>query len=296
MKIIDCTTYYSEDLMLDVRLNILNEHVDKFVIVESKFSHSGKPKKLNFDINNFKKFKHKIDYLVIEKEPDGINPNLENISAIKRTNSLLRIEQSYDYMINALKNVDDNDLVCLSDNDEIPNFNSPYFKNSKSDIFIFKQLFFYYKFNLFYDFMPWYGTKACKKKKLISFSWLRNLKTKKYPFWRLDTIFSNLKQRNLQIVEDGGWHFTNLMSAEDIYTKLSNFGHHNEFDVSGVTVKDIQKCIDNRIVNYDHRSDKTESKKYGANYKLEVIKDNILPEYLILNKDRFRNWFDNLDD
>tara|TARA_B100000575_G_C23026286_1_gene590994 strand:- start:89 stop:979 length:891 start_codon:yes stop_codon:yes gene_type:complete len=296
MKIIDCTTYYSEDLMLDVRLNILNEHVDKFVIVESNFSHSGKPKKLNFDINNFKKFKDKIDYLVIEKEPDGINPNLENISAIKRTNSLLRIEQSYDYMINALNDVDDNDLVCLSDNDEIPNFNSPQFKNSKSDIFIFKQLFFYYKFNLFYNFMPWYGTKACKKKKLVSFSWLRNLKTKKYPFWRLDTIFSNLKQRNLQIVEDGGWHFTNLMSAEDIYTKLSNFGHHNEFDDSGVTVKDIQKCIDDRIVNYDHRADKTENEKYGANYKLEIIKDNVLPEYLILNKEKYKNWFDNLDD
>tara|TARA_Y100000591_G_scaffold8639_1_gene6881 strand:+ start:514 stop:1404 length:891 start_codon:yes stop_codon:yes gene_type:complete len=296
MKIIDCTTYYSEDLMLDVRLNILNEHVDKFVIVESNFSHSGKPKKLNFDINNFKKFKDKINYLVIEKEPDGINPNLENISAIKRTNSLLRIEQSYNYMINALNDVDDNDLVCLSDNDEIPNFNSPQFKNSKSDIFIFKQLFFYYKFNLFYNFMPWYGTKACKKKKLVSFSWLRNLKTKKYPFWRLDTIFSNLKQKNLQIVEDGGWHFTNLMSAEDIYTKLSNFGHHNEFDDSGVTVKDIQKCIDDRIVNYDHRADKTENEKYGANYKLEIIKDNVLPEYLILNKEKYKNWFDNLDD
>ncbi len=107
MKIIDCTTYYSEDLMLDVRLNILNEYVDKFVIVESKFSHSGKPKSLNFDINNFKKFKDKIDYLVIEKEPNGIDPNLENKSAIKRTNSLLRIEQSYDYMINALKDVGD---------------------------------------------------------------------------------------------------------------------------------------------------------------------------------------------
>ena len=89
MKIIDCTTYYSEDLMLDVRLNILNEYVDKFIVVESKFSHSGKPKPLNFDINNFKKFKDKIKYLVIEKEPDGIDENIENLSAVKRTNSLL---------------------------------------------------------------------------------------------------------------------------------------------------------------------------------------------------------------
>jgi len=296
MKIIDCTTYYSEDLMLDVRLNILNEYVDKFVIVESKFSHSGKPKSLNFNINNFQKFKDKIEYLVIENEPEGIDVNLENSSAIKRMNSLLRIEQSYDYMVNALNDVEDNDLVCLSDNDEIPNFESQQFKNSKNDIFIFKQLFFYYKFNLFYDLMPWFGTKACKKKKLISFSWLRNLKTKKYPFWRLDTIFSNLKQNNLQIVDNGGWHFTNLMTAKNIFTKLSNFGHHNEFDISGVTVEDIQECINKRIVNYDHRADKTESEKYKANYKLKVVNDDLLPKYLILNKEKYKNWFDNLND
>ena len=293
MKIIDCTTYYSEDLMLDIRFNILNEFVDKFIIVESKFSHSGEQKKLNFDINKFQKFKDKIEYLIIENEPDGIIENIENSSEIKRKNSLLRIEQSYDFIMNALDDVDDNDLVCLSDNDEIPNFNSEYFKKSNNDIFIFKQLFFYYKFNLFYDLIPWYGTKACRKKKLLSFSWLRNLKNKKYPFWRIDTLFSNLKHMNLQIVEDGGWHFTNIKTAKDIYTKLSNFGHHNEFDVSGISVEDIQKCIDDKIVNYDHKADKSLEKKYNANYKLRVVDDKILPNYLVKNKNKFKEWFDN---
>ena len=293
MKIIDCTTYYSEDLMLDIRFNILNEFVDKFIIVESKFSHSGEQKKLNFDINKFQKFKDKIEYLIIENEPDGIIENIENSSEIKRKNSLLRIEQSYDFIMNALDDVNDNDLVCLSDNDEIPNFNSEYFKKSNNDIFIFKQLFFYYKFNLFYDLIPWYGTKACRKKKLLSFSWLRNLKNKKYPFWRVDTLFSNLKHMNLQIVEDGGWHFTNIKTAKDIYTKLSNFGHHNEFDVSGISVEDIQKCIDNKIVNYDHKADKSLEKKYNANYKLKVVDDKILPNYLVKNKNKFKEWFDN---
>ena len=293
MKIIDCTTYYSEDLMLDIRFNVLNEFVDRFIIVESKYSHSGERKKLNFDINKFQKFKDKIEYLVIENEPDGIIKNTENSSEIKRKNSLLRIEQSYDFIINALNDVNENDLVCLSDNDEIPNFNSENFKKSNKDIFIFKQLFFYYKFNLFYDLMPWYGTKACKKKKLLSFSWLRNLKNKKYPFWRIDTLFSNLKQMNLEIVEDGGWHFTNIKSAKDIYKKLSNFGHHNEFDVSGISVEDIQKCIDKKIVNYDHKADKSLDNKYNASYKLQIINDKILPNYLINNKNKFKEWFDN---
>tara|TARA_B100000579_G_C22746248_1_gene811693 strand:+ start:126 stop:1001 length:876 start_codon:yes stop_codon:yes gene_type:complete len=291
MKIIDCTTYYSEDLMLDVRFNILNEYVDKFIITESKFSHSGKEKPLNFNINNFPKFKDKIQYLVIENEPEGINKN-DNSSAVKRMNSLLRINQSYDYMMNAIKNTSDDDLICLSDNDEIPNFNSQSFKNTNKDIYIFKQLFFYYKFNLFYDLMPWYGTKACKKKKLISLSWLRNLKNKQYPIWRLDTLFSKTKQTNLQIVENGGWHFTNIKTAEEIYTKLSNFGHHNEFDISGVTVKDIQECIDNRIVNYNHLADQTADNKYTANYKLQLIEDKLLPKYLINNRQNLKDWFD----
>ena len=56
--------------MLEIRFNILTEHVDKFVIVEAKYSHSGEKKKLNFNINKFSEFKKKIIYLVIENEPD----------------------------------------------------------------------------------------------------------------------------------------------------------------------------------------------------------------------------------
>ena len=291
MKIIDCTTYYSEDLMLDIRFNILNEFVDKFIIVEAMHSHSGEKKTLNFNINNFPKFKDKIEYLIIENEPEGIIENTDK-SSIKRMNSLLRIEQSYNYILNALKDVSEDDLICLSDNDEIPNFESTSFKNSKNDIFIFKQLFFYYKFNLFYDLMPWFGTKACKKKKLISLSWLRNLKNKKYPWWRLDTYFSKSKQNNLQIVENGGWHFTNVKTAEDLHKKLLNFGHHNEYEVSGLTAKDIQYCIDNRIVNYDHFADKTKENKYNAKYKLKLADDQMLPKFLIENKEIYKNWFD----
>jgi len=292
MKIIDCTTYYSEDLMLDVRFNILNKYVDKFIVVESKYSHSGEIKTLNFNINNFPKFKDKIQYLVIENEPEGIVKNIDNTASIKRMNSLLRIEQSYNFILKGLHDVLDNDLICLSDNDEIPNFESKDFKNSKNDIFIFKQLFFHYKFNLFYNLMPWFGTKACKKKKLISLSWLRNLKNKKYPWWRLDTYFSNIKQTNLTIVNNGGWHFTNLKTAEEIFKKLSNFGHHDEFDRSGLTVKDIQNCIDNRIVNYNHFADKTVKNKYNAEYKLHLANDDILPEHIIVNKEKYKDWFD----
>ena len=92
MKIYDCTTYYSEDMMLDLRFNILNEYVHKFVVIESTFSHSGNKKKLNFDINNYPKFKDKIIYKVIDHEPTNLHKITEEKTFyLKRINSLKRI-------------------------------------------------------------------------------------------------------------------------------------------------------------------------------------------------------------
>ena len=295
MKIFDCTTFYSEHLMMDVRFNVLNEYVHKFIVCESTISHSGKPKKLNFDINNYPKFKDKIIYIVIEKEPKGIigdgKQNL--IPTEKRQNSLKRIELSYDRMMEALNIAQENDLIILSDNDEIPNLNSSQFKNSNKDIFIFKQLFFYYKFNLLYDLVPWYGSKAVKKNKLISMSWLKNLKNKQYPFWRIDTLFSNNKYINLDIIKDGGWHFTNLMNAEKLYQKLTNFGHHDEFELSGLTVNDLKKKIKEKKVFFNHFMDKEKYKeRWEYDYKLKKINNNLLPEYLVSNLKKFNEWFD----
>ena len=294
MKIYDCTTYHSEDLMIDIRLNILNEHVHKFIIVESLFSHSGNKKKLNFDINKFKKFKDKIIYLVIDKEPVDLDLSYkDNIpSNVKRLNSVKRIAQSYNYMQNGIEEASDEDLIILSDNDEIPNLNSTQLKNCKNNVIIFKQMFFYYKFNLLYDRMIWHGSKACKKKRLKSFSWLRHLKNIKYPMWRIDTLFSRNKIFDLNIIEDGGWHFTNFKTAEDLYVKLKNFGHHNEFDDSGLTIKDLKKQISDGVVNYDHFADQKTQDKYGFSYKLKKTNIDILPEYLQNNYEKYKEWFD----
>jgi len=293
MKIFDCTTYHSEDLMLDVRFNILNEHVHKFIVVESEYSHSGQKKKLNFNIDNFKKFKDKIIYLVIKNEPKGIldTSNPESSAYIKRLNSLKRIEQSYDYMMNGINEASDEDLIILNDNDEIPNLESKQFKSTNKKIIIFKQLFCYYKFNLLYDLIPWYGSRACKKKKLRSFSWLKNLKNRKYPFWRIDTLFSDYKEINVEIIENGGWHFTNVMSPEKLFNKLNNFGHHNEFELSNISINDLKEQIDNKMVNYNHLADKTDQNKYKFNYKLKNLDNELLPEFLRLNKTLYKDWF-----
>ena len=293
MKIYDCTTFYSEHMMLDVRFHVLNDYVEKFIVTESLYSHSGQPKKLNFDINNYPKFKDKIIYFVIDQEPNDLIKieNTKEHQGLKRINSLKRIELSYNYMMKATENLANDDLIILSDNDEIPNLNSKQFKQSNKNVFIFKQLFFYYKFNLLYDLMPWFGSKACKKKSLKSFSWLRNLKSKKYSFWRLDTYFNENKLTNLEIIKDGGWHFTHIKTPEELYIKMTNFGHHNEFELSGLTVEDLRKKIDEGVVFYNHFLDQTDQNKWNYDYKLKKINIDLLPKYLQDNSEKFKEWF-----
>ena len=291
MKIYDCTTFYSEHMMLDARFHILDKHVEKFIVTEATYSHSGKKKELNFNVDNFPKFKDKIIYLVIDKEPNNLIEEANATDSIKRLNSIKRIELSYDYMQNAIENIAEDDLVILSDNDEIPNLNSKQFQSCTRNVILFKQLFFYYKFNLHYDLMPWFGSKACKKKSLKSFSWLNNLKAKKYPFWRIDTYFSKNKLNNLEIIEDGGWHFTNLKSPEDLFEKFKNFGHHDEFENSGISVEMLKNYIDQGIVFYNHFLDQKNPNKWKNNYSLKKIDDDLLPKYLIENKLKYKEWF-----
>ena len=136
--------------------------------------------------------------------------------------------------------------------------------------------------------MLWPGTKGCRKKNLISFSWLRNIKFKKYPIWRIDTYFSKTKYSNLNIIKNGGWHFTNLKSPEDMYEKFMNFGHHDEFRLSGITIDKIKEKISKREMFYDHFADKSSTNKWESDYKLQKIDLSLLPKYLIKNRNKYK--------
>ena len=91
----------------------------------------------------------------------------------------------------ASKMLSNDDIILISDLDEIPNLEQNNLKNIKNKLIFFKQKLFYYKFNLKLESFEWFGTKACKKNDLLSPQWLRNIKDKNYPFWRLDIFFQN---------------------------------------------------------------------------------------------------------
>ena len=124
MKIFDCFQYFDEDMILDLRLNILDKYVDRFVIVENLFMHSGKKKKQNFDINNFKKFKDKITFILVDKLPDGlvdVNSFPDKDRPSRRIDNTLKIEHNQrNKILLGLNDAQEEDLILISDIDEIP--------------------------------------------------------------------------------------------------------------------------------------------------------------------------------
>jgi len=294
MKIFDCFMYFDEDVVLDVRLNTLNQYVSKFIIVESLFTHKGDKRDLKFDIKKFNKFENKIVYLVYENEPfeiESINEaDTENEKSVKSIlNAIHRENGQRNFISEGLKNAHDEDFILISDLDEIPNLSNINLNNFKEKLIFFNQEMFYYKFNLKLPNYNWVGTKSCKKKNFINAQWLRNIKDKNYPFYRLDLLFSKNKYRNIRFIKNGGWHFTNIKTSEEIRHKLSSYLHHREFDLNPLSTSEIEELIKNKKAIYDLSADKR-SQKFGNRIELENYDIKKLPNYIYKNLDKFKNW------
>jgi len=259
MRIFDCFLYNGEKIVLDIRLNTLSKYVEKFIIVESKYDHQGNKKKLSFKIDDFKKFKEKIIYLVIENFP-------EKLSNWEREN------YQRNYINEGLASANENDYIIISDVDEIPNLTKVKDLN-KFRFTVFEQKIFYYKINLHNKTEPfWYGSKICKKKYLKSPQWLRNQKTKNYPFWRFDKIKWN-------IVKNGGWHFSFLMGPDQIKRKIKSFAHSEYNNDYYTNLEKIEESIEN----------KTDLFNRPLLYKKDNI-DEMFPKYIVDNKEKFKEW------
>ena len=288
--------YFDEEVVLDLRLNALNEYVDYFVIIESEFTHRGEKRKLKFNHKKFEKFKNKIIYKVFSTPPEKIeiinNSDNEKIKGNKYImNAIKRENGQRNFIEEGLYNAKKDDIILISDVDEIPNLAEIDFGKLHEKILMFRQEMFYYKFNLKLPGTIWTGTKGCRKKDLINPQWLRNIKDRKYSILRIDILFSKTKYNNLKFINDGGWHFSNIKSAKEIEHKLRSYLHHQEFDEKPLTVDEINDIIKNKQAIYDLTLDKR-TNKIGTGSKLEKFDFNKLPKYLIDNKEKFLQWLD----
>ena len=269
MKIYDCFMYFDEDLILDIRLNTLNQHIDGFIIAEATLDHAGNSKKINFDIKKFSKFKDKIKHLVIDDVPNNVDSFKENWHPAHIRDQFQRnaLERGYE-------KAEDNDWIMISDIDEIPDPNkiSQFKKNNKYACFIQKN--FQAKINrLNVTEENWSGTKICQKKYLQSPQWLRNIKTKKRKFWQF------YKDREPQIIFNGGWHFSFLKDYNLIQKKIKSFAHQ-EFNTENLT--NIEK-IKERI--------QSGTDIFEREYMYKKINlDKEFPNYILNNQIKFKDW------
>tara|TARA_B100000945_G_C20404497_1_gene609249 strand:+ start:1160 stop:2056 length:897 start_codon:yes stop_codon:yes gene_type:complete len=296
MKIFDCFMFYDEEMILDFRLNYLNDYVDKFVIIESLYTHSGKKRKLIFDIKKYNKFKDKIFYKVLEEEPSDLfkiheKDNYDKKNSKYILNALKRENFQRNYITTGIQNASPEDIIIISDVDEIPNIEENNLKNINNKIILFNQKFFYYKFNLKLQSFNWYGSKACRKLNLISPQWLRNIKSKKYPFWRLDTFFSKTKYQNILLIKNGGWHFSNMKSAEEIDKKMSTYLHHREYDLNPIGAEKIKEIIQNKKAIYNLRAD-MKTDKFNNRQDLVITDLDELPVYIQKNLEKYKDWIE----
>ncbi len=264
MAIYDCFQYFDEDHTVDLRLNVLNKFVDYFVISESTKTHQGKNKKINFDVKNFLKFKNKIIFVIADYKQD--------INFANHTGGESPIEQHQrNSLIEGIKGASSEDLIILSDSDEIPDLKklSEIKKNKK--FVAFSQKMFMYKLNLQnLNESNWIGSKITKKKNIKSMQDLRNLKFKNYPFWRID-------KSNQQII-NGGWHFSFLQTPNQILNKIKSFSH-GEYNDENLSEKIIEEKI---LKNEDIFGRNTELKKINI--------DSTFPDYIVRNQNKLKNW------
>ena len=267
MKIIDCITYCGEDLLLKIRFETLYNQIDKFIIIEANKYFDGNPKPKFFDHKKFYKYSNKIEYYYIENLPKYNGNNLEYEIFIK--NQIAR----------GLNNLDDEDIVLISDADEIPNLKNDKFK--KYDSAVFLQKMYYYKFNInVYEGLKFKNkiacTKSCKFKFFKSFQQVRQFRVKNIPWWRFDQKIKRYVEK------DGGWHFSFLMNSEDIKSKLSRFEHEIKHlkKEDGYILSDLMdiKRIENNIINLKDPYDRD-------HVKLKKVKiDESFPKYILENK------------
>jgi len=265
MAIYDCFQYFNEDHILDLRMNILNESVDYFVISESTKNHQGSEKKLNFDIKKFKKFESKIIYIVANYKDE------KNFKNHKGGESLIEQHQRNN-IIHGLKKANDNDLIVLSDSDEIPDLKKLNQIRPNTQYTAFSQKMFMYKLNLQnLNESNWIGSRICLKKHLPLPQKLRDFKFKKYPFWRLD-------KRKFQIIL-GGWHFSFLQTPYDIMKKIKSYSHGEFNTKDNANESNIKKKIQEGIDVFDR----------GFTLK-KINIDDSYPEYIVNNQKLLKDW------
>ena len=277
-RIYDCFCYFNEDLILELRLETLWDYVDYFVISEASYTHAGQARPKNFDIKKFEKYADKIRYIPLEERPEGINDFWKNENFIRNN------------LANGLYDAKPNDWIMISDLDEIPKPESICKYNPKYLRGDFDQRYYSYFLNNYWlgdvgadnQVKPqsniWRGSKITTYQYFIDFFNGNATSVRSYKssgIWR-SIKRSWFKRFNVQLIPDGGWHFTWIFSSENIIKKIQSTAHQ-EFNKP--EYKDPQKIKELIALGRDFH-------KPYSRYELQVM-DKQFPKYLLEHQEKF---------
>ena len=248
--------YFDEDLMLEIRLNILNKVVDKFILCEATRDHAGNKKNLKFNHNNFSAFKNKIEYIVVDDMPINVMAPKKGWHENHARDQFQRnaLERGY-------KDFSDQDIIMISDIDEIPDPKKLKEFKIEKKYACFLQKNFQSKLNLLnVSDADWAGTRICQKKYLRSPQWLRNFKLKRKPFW-------NIFGYKMQIINNGGWHFSFLKNPSSIRQKINAYSHQEynlpEFtNINKIEERNNPGKIPNSLITNPEKNEPVSPKKF----------------------------------
>lgn len=292
MKIYDCFTFYNELDLLELRLKILDPFVDYFVLVEATKTYAGEKKNLYFrdNKNKFKRWEKKIIHVIVEDMP---NPGKIYLKKSWKISSVLglgrwKLEMYQRNQIQkGLKKCRDEDIIILSDLDEIPNPNKlDLLKELVKDdrVVLFSQNLYYYFLNGFV-YSNWEGSRACSfklfrklfKKKGERFRRLRNLGL------RIKIKFLKSKNNPLRKIRDGGWHFSYLGDAEIISDKIKSISHLENDKDEFTNLKNINESV------------KGGRDIFGRAMKVNYLPiDSTFPEEIVKNKRKYSKFIKKL--
>jgi beta-1,4-mannosyl-glycoprotein beta-1,4-N-acetylglucosaminyltransferase len=284
--IYDCFTFFNELDILELRLNELSVVVDRFVIVEATLNHQGKPKPLYFEENKerFSKFLPKITHIIVREYPE--NPAGDAWVYERHQRSCI---------ILGLKDCKPDDVIMVSDVDEIPRPSKIKEASKSGGIRIFRQHMFYYYMNYMNSTdisggkrkYSWMGTVMVDFKDITSIQELRDISIKALSYYHANILIRLYWRRwlkrkiaekglRLSFIDDGGWHFSYLGGVDRIIKKLESFAHTEYNKPEYKDPKKIEEAIrEGRDI-------------FGRDFSYRVIDiDNTFPRYFLENRDKF---------
>lgn len=273
--IYDCFTLFNELDLLKLRLNILYDVVDYFVIVEGNKTHTGKDKEFFFENNKaqFEKFADKIRYIKVDDFPE-----LSRSKSDIHGNKWLYENYQRDAIMRGLSDCKDDDIVIISDLDEIPN--PEVVKQYKNGICILKQYTFYYSLNtLNISNMFSKGAKICRYSNLINPLQEIPENHQEYCAYSKYGLPTYLRFCTGKKIKNGGWHFSYLGTVENIINKRKSIVEQQFNTEENMSENQIKKLISQGrdILGRDYRY---------ANLKLSAI----FPKYLIDNEKQYAKY------